>query len=85
LNSVLGSSNITQAFVYSFADCIEVCASYNLLHSSSSNGTDCTVAVYQPIASRPVNCWVGDAGDAIQVSTLAAEDGVDVAIVTPKK
>jgi hypothetical protein len=87
LNSVSGAANITSAFVYSFADCIEVCASYNFLNknSNSTNGTDCTVAVYQPTASRPINCWVGDAGNAIQVNALAAADAVDVAVLTPTK
>lgn len=68
--------NITQAFVYSFSDCVEVCAGYNFLNS----GSNCTVAIYQPAAARPANCWVGNVGE-IQPSTLNSTNGTNVAIL----
>lgn len=67
---------IAEAFVYSFSDCVEVCAGYNFVNSASN----CTVAVYQPTGGRPGNCWIGNAGE-IQPSTLNATSGTNVAIL----
>jgi len=67
---------MAEAFVYSFSDCIEVCAGLNY-YSADSN---CTVAVYQPSGSRPGNCWVGSASDAT-VSSLSVQQGTDVALL----
>lgn len=74
--SINNGKEIAQAFVYSFSDCVEICAGYNNLNSADN----CTVAVYEPSAHRPVNCWVGDAGD-LQVSTLNITEGTNVAIL----
>ncbi|KAF2210878.1 hypothetical protein CERZMDRAFT_113032 [Cercospora zeae-maydis SCOH1-5] len=65
---------IAQAFVYSFSDCIEICAGYNKLNSAAN----CTVAAYEPSAPRPANCWLGDAGD-VDISTLNTTKGTNVA------
>ncbi|KAK5130296.1 hypothetical protein LTR08_002219 [Meristemomyces frigidus] len=73
-----GASRIAEAFVYSFSDCIEVCAGYNYLNTGGSN---CTVAVYQPSGSRPGNCWVGHVGD-VAFGSLDALEGTDVALVS---
>ena len=78
--SPLSSPNarhISEAFVYSFSDCVEVCAAYNFWNADSN----CTVAVYQATASRPGNCWVGSASD-VSVSSLNVQQGNDVAILS---
>ena len=67
---------ITRAYVYSFSDCIELCASNNLLNSN----TECNVVIYTPDDPRPSNCWVGGAQD-INASSLTELDGSDVAIL----
>ncbi|KAF2172095.1 hypothetical protein M409DRAFT_17337 [Zasmidium cellare ATCC 36951] len=72
-----GAQRIAEAFVYSFSDCVEVCAGYNFWN----DGSNCTVAVYQSGGGRPGNCWVGNAGD-IQASSLNETQGTDVAILT---
>lgn len=72
-----GAQRIAEAFVYSFSDCIEVCAGYNFWNS----GSNCTVAVYQSGGGRPGNCWVGHAGD-VKASSLNETQGTDVAILT---
>ncbi|KAK4545595.1 hypothetical protein LTR36_002945 [Oleoguttula mirabilis] len=72
-----GAARITEAYVYSFSDCIEVCAGYNYYNA----GSNCTVAVYEPAGDRPANCWVGQL-DGVLVSALKAENGTDVALLT---
>jgi len=67
---------ISEAFVYSFSDCIEACASYNFWGENSN----CTVAVYTPSASRPGNCWVGSASD-VTIASLSVKKGTDVALL----
>jgi len=67
---------IAQAYTYSFSDCVEVCAGYNFWNA----GSNCTVAAYQPTGRRPGNCWVGFA-DAVAVGSLAADPGMDVALL----
>ncbi|CAD0027353.1 unnamed protein product [Aureobasidium pullulans] len=60
---------LTSGFVYTFDDCIEMCAAYNVY---SGGSTTCGMAVYDVKGSRPVNCIVGSA------QTAAAENiGVD--------
>lgn len=69
---------IAQAFVYSFSDCIEICAAYNYAQS----GSNCTVAVYEPSGSRPGNCWIGNTRQRLQPSNLrSSTDGTNVAIL----
>ncbi|KAK4636386.1 uncharacterized protein CLAFUR5_02213 [Fulvia fulva] len=71
-----GSQRIAEAFVYSFSDCVEVCAGYNFWN----NGGNCTVAVYQSGGGRPGNCWVGYAGQ-VEVGELKVVQGTDVAVL----
>jgi len=47
--------------VYTFDDCIEMCAAYNVY---SGGSTTCDMAVYDVKESRPVNCIVGSAQNA---------------------
>ncbi|EME87511.1 uncharacterized protein MYCFIDRAFT_191928 [Pseudocercospora fijiensis CIRAD86] len=71
-----GAQRIAEAYVYSFSDCVEVCAGYNFWN----DGANCTVAIYQPGGERPGNCWVGNAG-SVQASDLNTTQGTDVAIL----
>lgn len=68
---------MAEAYVYDFNDCIEVCASYNFWHDAAN----CTVAVYQPDAARPGNCWIGAFDVSGGVSSLSQSDGTDVALL----
>lgn len=77
LSSPLTTHNLAEAFVYSFSDCIELCAGFNVLNS----GSNCTAAVYQPTGSRPSNCWVGSAASGVQASSLKGQTGQDVALL----
>lgn len=70
------ASRISEAFVYSFSDCIEICAGYNFYNA----GSNCTAAVYQPSAARPGNCWVGHV-DGVSASSLSTLKGTDVALL----
>ncbi|KAK3075980.1 hypothetical protein LTR53_000157 [Teratosphaeriaceae sp. CCFEE 6253] len=74
--SQTGASKIAEAYTYSLSDCMEVCAGYNFWSGSSN----CTIAAYQPGGSRPGNCWVGYA-DGVTVSSLKADQGMDVALL----
>lgn len=71
-----GAKTLSEAFVYSFSDCVEVCASLNF-YAGDGN---CSVAVYQPNADRPGNCWVGSANTTF--SQLGAKTGIDVALLS---
>lgn len=62
--------------MYTFKDCIELCASANFWSQSAN----CSVAVYEPEASRPGNCWVGEA-DGVRVGELNGKEGVEVALL----
>lgn len=73
---ITDSARIAEAFVYSFSDCVELCASYNYW----SNSSNCTVAVYLPDGSRPGNCWTGRVNN-VQASSLNATQGTDVALL----
>ncbi|KAF2769993.1 hypothetical protein EJ03DRAFT_350800 [Teratosphaeria nubilosa] len=70
------ATNITEAYVYSFQDCIETCASYNYLHEDKN----CTVAVYRPARARPANCYIGTL-TGVTASQLGADRGTDVALL----
>lgn len=73
---VLSIKNITEAYVYTFDDCIEICAGYNYYGSGSA----CTVAVYNASASRPADCWVGTV-DLGGISSLDATKDMAVALL----
>lgn len=75
-----GAKRIAEAFVYSFSDCIEVCAGANFWNANAN----CTVAVYQPEGTRPGNCWVGNAA-SVELHELDKQDGTDVAMLTVKE
>lgn len=80
-DAALNVQNITQAFVYSFDDCIGICAEYN---ANSPNATNnCTIAVYDPSAGNKsvADCWVGSTvvNGTITLFTTVADGGVAVA------
>ncbi|KAG9948098.1 hypothetical protein KCU85_g5244, partial [Aureobasidium melanogenum] len=70
---------LTSGFVYTFDDCIELCATYNAYAGGSSN---CNVAVYDVQQARPVNCVVGSAQNA-SASSLGVDGGLAVALLNP--
>ncbi|KAH0341347.1 hypothetical protein KCU81_g6298, partial [Aureobasidium melanogenum] len=70
---------LTSGFVYTFDDCIELCATYNVYAVGSSN---CNVAVYDVQQARPVNCVVGSAQNA-SASSLGVDGGLAVALLNP--
>ena len=73
------ASTLSEAFVYSFDDCIELCASLNYW----ANEANCTVAVYDVKGSRPGNCWVGKSEGVEGVGDLEEKDnGVAVAVLS---
>jgi hypothetical protein len=75
-NPITDPAKLTSAFVYSFSDCVEVCAAFNYWADSS----ECSVAVYQPNATRPANCWIGKIPE-LKASSLREMEGIDVAIL----
>lgn len=80
--SLTGAAITAEAFVYSFADCIEVCAGANFWAPAGSQA-NCTAAVYQPGGGRPGNCWVGSVPDNLLATASGAgeADGNEVAIL----
>ncbi|KAG9631621.1 hypothetical protein KCU98_g13815, partial [Aureobasidium melanogenum] len=70
---------LTSGFVYTFDDCIELCATYNAYAGGS---TSCNVAVYDVQQARPVNCVVGSAPNATSES-LGINGGLAVALLKP--
>jgi len=48
-------TTLTSAYLYTFNDCIELCAAFNFW----ANDTVCGYAMYKAQAARPGNCWVG--------------------------
>lgn len=76
LLSQAGALKITEAFVYSFSDCVDVCSSYNTVNG----GSNCTVAAYQASTPRPANCWLGHM-DSLSVGSQGVEKGTDVAVL----
>ena len=71
------ASMLSEAFVYSLDDCIELCASLNYWAGEAK----CTVAAYDVKGSRPGNCWVGSAEGVAGVGDLEEKEGVAVALV----
>lgn len=63
--------------MYTFNDCIEVCAGYNFW----GKGDNCTFAVYQTSGGRPGNCWVGYETKKTGAAALSTKKGTDVAIL----
>lgn len=76
-NANVKASTLSEAFVYSLDDCIELCASLNYWADEAK----CTVAAYDAKGSRPGNCWVGRAEGVSGVGDLEEKDGVAVALV----
>ncbi|KAG9999467.1 hypothetical protein KCU78_g15891, partial [Aureobasidium melanogenum] len=70
---------LTSGFVYTFDDCIELCATYN---AYASGPTSCNVAVYDVQQARPINCVVGSAQNA-SVESLGVDGGLAVALLKP--
>ncbi|KAH0346799.1 hypothetical protein KCU83_g7132, partial [Aureobasidium melanogenum] len=70
---------LTSGFVYTFDDCIELCATYNAYAGES---TSCNMAVYDVQQARPVNCVVGSAQNASSES-LGVDGGLAVALLKP--
>ncbi|KAL1304110.1 hypothetical protein AAFC00_000542 [Neodothiora populina] len=87
----VNTTTIAQAFVSTLNDCIDICAAMNYYASSSSkrsNSRSCSIAVFDPSATRPisgpgsepkttaeaavVNCWIGSADDDV-----SGDDGQD--------
>ncbi|CAD0115519.1 unnamed protein product [Aureobasidium uvarum] len=71
---------LTSGFVYTFDDCIDLCAAYNVYAADSSTG--CNVAVYDVKQARPVNCVVGSTQSA-NAQSVGIDGGLAVAILTP--
>ena len=76
LTTQTGAQRIAEAFVYSFSDCVELCAGANYWNANAN----CPVAVYQPEGERPGNCWVGNAA-SVSVGELERMEGTDVAML----
>ncbi|KAG9661693.1 hypothetical protein KCU95_g1828, partial [Aureobasidium melanogenum] len=70
---------LTSGFVYTFDDCIELCATYNVYAGGSPS---CNVAVYDVQQARPVNCVVGSAQNA-SADSLGVDGGLAVALLNP--
>ncbi|CAD0100626.1 unnamed protein product [Aureobasidium mustum] len=68
---------LTSGFVYTFDDCIEVCATYNAYAGGS---TSCNVAVYDVKQTRPINCVVGNSQNA-SAESLGVDGGLAVALL----
>jgi len=78
--TVLGFSGAiyTQAYVYTFDDCIEMCIGYNQWAGDAA----CQIAVYQATALRPANCWIGKTVvNSTAFTALASSRGTDVAVL----
>jgi len=63
--------NVATAFVYTFEDCIELCAGINFQFAARP----CVGVSYDIQTSRPANCWAHNA------STLTFAPGNDAAIL----
>ncbi|PNS14215.1 hypothetical protein CAC42_6728 [Sphaceloma murrayae] len=72
-----GARTLSEAFVYSFNDCIQVCASLNFWQGSEN----CTAAVFMVDGLRPANCFVGMADVSQGTRVLGARGGVNVALM----
>lgn len=67
--SLRGGSNVAQAVVATFNECIDLCASYNFWSGSKK----CTSAAYNNVGS----CWIGSG----TWSQATASDGLDTAVL----
>jgi hypothetical protein len=76
ITSATGAATLSEAFVYTFDDCIELCASLNFW----AGNANCSFAAYDVNGSRPGNCWVGKK-DGLVVGDLREKDGMAVAIL----
>ncbi|PSK34245.1 hypothetical protein B9Z65_8571 [Elsinoe australis] len=72
-----GARTLSEAFVYSFNDCIQVCASLNFWQ----NAQNCTSAVFVLDGQRPANCFVGQADVSEGAKAFAGRSGVNVALL----
>jgi hypothetical protein len=72
---------LTSGFVYTFDDCIEMCATFNV-YSTSSAPTTCNVAIYDVEQARPVNCVVGSTQVAA-TQGLGVDGGLAIALLKP--
>ncbi|KEQ68448.1 hypothetical protein M436DRAFT_58440 [Aureobasidium namibiae CBS 147.97] len=72
---------LSSGFVYTFDDCIEMCATYSM-YSTGSGSTTCNVAVYDVEQARPVNCVVGSTQNAA-TDGLGLGGGLAVALLKP--
>jgi hypothetical protein len=69
---------LSSGFVYTFEDCIELCAGYSG-YTPGGDGKSCNVAVYDVQQVRPVNCVVGSMGVAAE--GLGVGGGLAVALL----
>jgi hypothetical protein len=67
---------LASGFVYTFEDCIELCAGYG---GYAGDGKSCTVAVYDVHQERPVNCVVGTT--QVAMGGLGSGGGLAVAVL----
>lgn len=74
--NISDATTLSETFVYSLQDCIELCASLNFWAGTA----DCSFAAYEAKGSRPGNCWVGKA-EGLRVEDLEEKDGVAVAVL----
>ncbi|KAI4765983.1 hypothetical protein E4T52_11685 [Aureobasidium sp. EXF-3400] len=72
---------LTSGFVYTFDDCIEMCATYNA-YSTGAGSATCNVAVYDVEQARPVNCVVGSTQNAATAG-LGVDGGLAIALLKP--
>lgn len=75
-----GATRLAQAFVYTFSDCVDVCAGLNY-DAGSSASTNCSVAVYMPADKRPYNCAVGHITDTT-TDSLGSSKGTNIALLS---
>jgi hypothetical protein len=73
---------LSSGFVYTFDDCIELCAAYNVYATgaAAAAATTCNVAIYDVEQARPVNCVVGSTL-AAAANGLGIDGGLAVALL----
>ncbi|KAI4844256.1 hypothetical protein E4T44_06289 [Aureobasidium sp. EXF-8845] len=69
---------LSSGFVYTFDDCIELCAAYSVYNTGAAAAT-CNVAVYDVEQARPVNCVIGSTSAA--GNSLGIDGGLAVAVL----
>jgi hypothetical protein len=70
---------LSSGFVYTFDDCIELCAAYSVYATGAAAAT-CNVAVYDVEQVRPVNCVIGSTL-AAAANSLGNDGGLAVALL----